>query len=196
MNGAPAIAMQFATLGIATGGLFFLVPPLRPYAIRLILTGAVIASAAAIISAQILSGSPSSRFEEMIVWISATGAIAAIFRLRRLAAYMMVAAGIGFLVLVTMPWLEPVVRSLARNWWLVPAILLVPCAAALIARIWLSSTRDHAHGARSTSSASYFLSQLLDRLGGARRSSRRRNRHIGDIGTTKRSRRGAGPNMI
>lgn len=192
MSSASSLLLLVATSLIAGSGAFLAIRQ-RKIALRLFCAGVTLAAMSALIQPHIES-TGADRLVVLAALVVAAGLCTIlIFKARRWAVFLVLAGVAGWVIASTF---RTTMNWLFGHWWTVPIALLVPCAAALIARIWLSSTRDHAHRARRANSASHFISQLLDHLGGARRGSRRRNRNIGDIGTTKRSRRGAGPNMI
>jgi hypothetical protein len=190
-SGSSLLTLTATFLVIASGA--FLVLQQRRIASRLFCAGCVVAVIGSLASIHDAS-TGADRMAVLATLVVAAGLCAIlIFKVRRRATYFVAAGIAGWLVASTF---KPTINWLFGHWWIVPIALLVPCAAAFIARMWLNGARDQPRGARRGNSASRFISQLLDHLGGGRRGWHRRNRHIGDFGTTKRSRRGAGPNMI
>jgi hypothetical protein len=189
MSPASSLLILTATLLIAASGTCLAIQQ-RKIALRLFCAGVAVSAAGSFVSAYNTS-TGADRLSVLAVLVAAVGLCAALIFKARRSAIVFIFGGVAGLVIAST--FRMTINWLFGHWWIVPIAMLIPCAAALITRIWLSSTWDHAHGARRANSASHFISQLLDHLGGARRGSHRRHRHIGDIGTTKRSRRGAGP---
>ena len=189
MSPASSLLLVAATSLIAASGAFLALQQ-RKIALRLFCAGGAVAAVGSL-SSTYNASTGADRLAVLAALVVAAGLCAIlIFKARRWAIFLILSGVVGWVIAATF---KTTINWLFGHWWIVPIALLVPCAAALIARTWLRSMRDPDHGARRANSASHFISQLLDRLGGGRRGSRRRNRHIGDIGTTKRSRRGAGP---
>jgi hypothetical protein len=190
-SGSSLLTLTATFLVIASGA--FLVLQQRKIALRLLCAGCVVAVIGSL--ASIHDASTGADRVAVLAALVVTAGLCAIviFKVRRRATYFVAAGSAGWLIASTF---KPTINWLFGHWWIVPIILLVPCVAAFIARMWLDGTCGQPRGVHRGNSASRFISQLVDHLGGGRRGSRRRNRHIGVFGTTKRSRRGAGPNMI
>jgi hypothetical protein len=192
MNPASSLLILTATLLIAASGAFLALQQ-RKIALRLFCAGGAVAAVDSLVANRGMS-TGADRLAVMAALAVAAGLCAAlIFKARRWAIFLIFVGVAGWVIASTF---GTTINWIFGHWWIVPIALLVPCAAALIAKAWTDGMRDRARGAHRANSVSHFLSGLFDHLGGPRRGSRRRNRHIGDIGTTKRSRRGAGPNMI
>ena len=160
---------------------------------RLFLAGGVLAAADGVISAN--GGStPADRIAAICALVAAASLCAIlIFKMRRRATYLVAAGIAGWLFASTF---KSTINWLLGHWWIFPIVLLVPSAAALVAKTWLSGVDDVSRGTRTTNSGTHSLFRLLAGLGRAHGGARRRKRHIGDIGATRRSRHGPGPNMI
>jgi hypothetical protein len=160
-------------------------------ALRLFCAGIAVAATSAMTRSHFRS-TPADQLAALAALAAAAGLCAAlIFNSRRMAVYLILAGISGWIVAATF---TTTINWLWRNWWIIPIALLVPCAAALIARAWMEGMGDRIRRPNQANSIARLLSRLF--FGGARRGLRRRNRHIGNIGMAKRSRRGAGPNMI
>ncbi|HVZ17143.1 MAG TPA: hypothetical protein VG897_08500 [Terriglobales bacterium] len=192
MSPASSLLIATATSFIAASGAFLALQQ-RKIAMRLFCAGGAVAAVASLISTYNTS-TGADRLAILAALMVAAGLCAILILKARRGAIILVLAGVaGWIIASTF---KTPINWLFGHWWDVPIALVVPCAAALIAKESTRGMRGRYQGAHRANSVSHFLSQLLDHLGGGRRGSRRRNRHIGDIGTTKRSRRGAGPNMI
>jgi hypothetical protein len=193
---ANSIAARLGTLFIAMAGLCLILGSISSKMranVKLILVSCVIIAAASQISTSNVS-TAADRLAVLAALVAAAGLCGIlIFKARRRAMFLIFAGVAGWLIALTF---KTTINWLFGHWWIVPMALLVPCAAALIAKAWAPGFRDRVHAAQRENSVFQYLLRLLDQLGGASRGARRRHRHIGDIGTTKRSRRGAGPNMI
>ncbi|MEO7382683.1 MAG: hypothetical protein ABIV25_13200, partial [Paracoccaceae bacterium] len=104
-----------------------------------------------------------------------------------------------FAILVS-PLVRPLIDRfgilLARHWLIAVLFLLAPFLAAAIAARSLRKLRGHLVATGSATDFERFAVRMLDAVIGDRRVNEFRDRHINDIGLTRRSRQGRGPNSI
>lgn len=184
-TGNLIVVDQIAVLCIAASGLC-LVLRQRAIAARLFGSGLVLAAAVG------LAANRGEWFTGLAIWLSALSLCAAIWGARRRAIYFVMAAAVLAMLVPLLQLLTPVLHL----WWLIPLIGAVAICTALIAPIGLRRLWAHIHDSNANFVFSRLLSRFLELIGGIRPRRRKRNRHIGEFGTTKRGRSGPGPHTI
>lgn len=184
--GYLALPYQIAVLCIAAAGACLIFQRRAPAA-RLFFAGFVIAAATGI------AANAQGDLAELALWIGAIGLSAAIFGVRRWPVYLVACAvALG----VVLPLVEPIARALLAFWWVIPLLLAIACGTSLIAMFSLQRLRERVYAGRPKRPLDRIFPNLLDRMTGFRRRRQNRDRHIGDIGLTRRARQGRGPNSI
>lgn len=184
--GYLAVTHQVAVLFVAAAGACLIFQQ-RWLAARLFGTGCVIAAASG------FSANTHDVTSALALWLGTVGVCAAILGARRWPIYL-IAWAVAISILI--PILEPVARTYLPFWWLVPLLVAIALLTAAIVTAALNRLREQVYGSRPTSTLSRFLARQLDRLTGFRRRRPHRDRHIGEFGTTRRGRSGAGPHVI
>ncbi len=177
---------QAAVLCIAASGACLIFQQ-RALAARLFCTGCVIAAATG------AAANAPRGLSALALGLGTVGVCAAIWGARRWPAYLIVLA---VALAVLFPLLEPIARALLPFWWTVPLLVVIALVAALIVTISSRRLRARVYRNDPKNPINRLLGNLLDHMTGFRRRRRRRDRHIGEFGTTKRGKSGQGPHTI